>query len=144
MAGTIRNRARLTRRRLLTTAASSAAITILGGIAKPYLSCASDRSRITHGVQSGDVSTDSGMVWARTDRPARMLVEVATSDSFTDIARAGGRSRKQDVDGRRKAGHAVEGDSWNIQQHRHGGRKREARLQRRSPGHPRLPCFSAP
>jgi hypothetical protein len=33
MAETIRNRAPLTRRRLLTTAASSAAITIVGGIA---------------------------------------------------------------------------------------------------------------
>ena len=84
MAGTIRA-ARLTRRRLLATAGSSAAITLLGGIAKPYLSRASDRPRMTHGVQSGDVSVDSGVVWARTDRPARMLVEVSTSDSFVDI-----------------------------------------------------------
>jgi alkaline phosphatase D len=60
-------------------------MTFLGGIAKPYLSRASDRPRITHGVQSGDVSVDSGVVWARTDRPARMLVEVSTSDSFVDI-----------------------------------------------------------
>ncbi|HKY85855.1 MAG TPA: alkaline phosphatase D family protein [Pseudorhodoplanes sp.] len=85
MAGTIRAGARLTRRRLLTSAASSAALTMLGGIAKPYLSRAADRPRITHGIQSGDVSIDSGIVWARTDRPARMLVEVATSDRFTDI-----------------------------------------------------------
>jgi alkaline phosphatase D len=85
MAGTIRAGTRLTRRRLLTTAASSAAITMLGGVAKPYLSRAADRPRITHGIQSGDVSIDSGVVWARTDRPARMLVEVATSDRFTDI-----------------------------------------------------------
>ena len=88
MAETIRNRARLTRRRLLTTAASSAAISILGGIGKPYLSRAADRPLITHGIQSGDVSTDSGVVWARTDRPARMLLEVATSDRFTDIRNA--------------------------------------------------------
>lgn len=92
MAGPIRHRARketrLTRRRLLATAASSAAITILGGVAKPYLSRAADRPRVTHGVQSGDVSIDSGMVWARTDRPARMLVEAATSDSFADIRHA--------------------------------------------------------
>jgi alkaline phosphatase D len=39
-------------------------------------------------VQSGDVSVDSGMVWARADRPARMLVEVATTDSFKDIRHA--------------------------------------------------------
>src|SRR5262249_57217809 len=40
---------------------------------------------ITHGVQSGDVSSDSGMVWARADRPARMLIEAATTDSFQDV-----------------------------------------------------------
>ena len=80
MAGTVRA-ARLTRRRLLATAGSSAAITLLGGIAKPYLSRTSDRPRITHGVQSGDVSVDSGVVWARTDRPARMLVEVSVRDA---------------------------------------------------------------
>ena len=84
MAGT-RRAARLTRRRLLASAGSSAAITLLGGIARPYLSRASDRPLITHGIQSGDVSVDSGVVWARTDRPARMLVEVSTSDSFVDI-----------------------------------------------------------
>src|SRR5262249_57699318 len=41
-----------------------------------------------HGRQSGDVRTDSGVVWARTDRPARMLVEAATSDSFRDVIAA--------------------------------------------------------
>ena len=83
-----RTSALITRRRLLTTAASSAAIAATGGIAKPYLSRAADRPAITHGVQSGDVSVDSGVVWARADRPARMLVEVATSDSFKAIRSA--------------------------------------------------------
>src|SRR5712671_3196730 len=78
----------LTRRRFLTTAASSAAITAVGGVATPYLSRAADRPLITHGIQSGDVSVDSGMVWARADRPARMLVEVATTDSFKAIRSA--------------------------------------------------------
>jgi alkaline phosphatase D len=75
----------LTRRRFLTTAASSGALVAVGDIAKPALSRAADRPVITHGVQSGDVSVDSGVVWARADRPARMLVEVATSDSFKSI-----------------------------------------------------------
>jgi alkaline phosphatase D len=78
-------RTTLTRRRFLSGAAASAGITMLSGIGKPYLSRAADRPRITHGVQSGDVSIDSGVVWARTDRPARMLVEVATTDSFADV-----------------------------------------------------------
>jgi alkaline phosphatase D len=75
----------LTRRRFLTTAASSGALVAVGGIAKPALSRAADRPVITHGIQSGDVSVGSGVVWARADRPARMLVEVATSDSFKSI-----------------------------------------------------------
>jgi alkaline phosphatase D len=77
-----------TRRRFLTTAASTVALTAVGGIAKPYLSRAVDRPLITHGIQSGDVSIDSAVVWARADRPARMHVEVATSDSFKTIRNA--------------------------------------------------------
>src|SRR5215470_8684941 len=78
----------LSRRRLLLTAAASTAITAVGGIARPYLSRAADRPLITHGVQSGDVSADGAVIWARTDRPARMLAEVATTDSFKTIQRA--------------------------------------------------------
>src|SRR5262244_1135004 len=84
----MRSGASLTRRRFLTTAASSVAMAAAGGIAKPALSRAADRPVITHGVQSGDVSLDSAIVWARADRPARMLAEVATTDSFKNIHRA--------------------------------------------------------
>jgi alkaline phosphatase D len=66
-------------------AVATSAATCLGGIASPYLSRAADRPVITHGLQSGDVSVDSGVVWARADRPARMLVETATTESFSDI-----------------------------------------------------------
>jgi alkaline phosphatase D len=40
------------------------------------------------GVQSGDVSIDSAMVWARADRPARMEIEFSTVESFASIFRA--------------------------------------------------------
>ncbi len=77
----------VTRRRFLT--GGSAALTSgLAGIATPSISRAQERPIITHGVQSGDVSVDSGMVWARADRPSRMLVEIATTDSFKDIRRS--------------------------------------------------------
>jgi len=79
---------RLTRRRFLTQAASTTALAAVGTIATPYLSRAADRPRVTHGIQSGDVTADSGVVWARADRPSRMIVEVATSDSFKDIRSA--------------------------------------------------------
>src|SRR3954470_22671804 len=75
----------LTRRRFVTTLASSATATAFaGGLARPALSRAADRPTVTHGVQSGDVSVDSGVVWARADRPSQMLVEVATTESFKD------------------------------------------------------------
>jgi alkaline phosphatase D len=77
----------LTRRRLLTTATSATAAAALGMIAKPSISRADERPLVSHGVQSGDVSADSAVVWARADRPARMLVEIATTDSFKDIRR---------------------------------------------------------
>ena len=78
----------VSRRRFLATAAASTAISTIGGIARPYLSRAADRPRITHGIQSGDVSNDSAVVWARADRPARMLAEIATTDSFKTVHRA--------------------------------------------------------
>src|SRR3954466_3011 len=74
---------RLTRRRFLAAAATVTSATVF----RPYLSRANDRPVITHGVQSGDASVDSGVVWARADRPSRMLVEVATSESFRDARR---------------------------------------------------------
>ena len=51
-----------------------------------------DRARpgIPSGVASGDISSRSGVVWARTDRPARMVVEWSTTDSFRDIHRVVG------------------------------------------------------
>ena len=78
----------LTRRRLLTMAASSAAMVTTGALAKPYLSRAADRPVITHGVQSGDVTREGAVVWARADRPARMLLEAATTNSFKSIRSA--------------------------------------------------------
>ena len=37
---------------------------------------------ISGGVMSGDVSADRAILWSRTDRPARMLVDSATTASF--------------------------------------------------------------
>src|SRR5262249_53905193 len=73
--------ARTTRRGFLGIASSAL-------LCMPHIVRAADRPRITHGIQSGDVSIDSAIVWSRTDRPARMLVEVATTDMFRDIRSA--------------------------------------------------------
>jgi hypothetical protein len=75
---------RIDRRRFMKTAAAWAAISTFDGIARPYLSRASERPVITHGIQSGDVSVDSGVVWARADRPSRMLVDPAFDSCYPD------------------------------------------------------------
>jgi len=70
---------RISRRRFMTYTAASA-----GVLAMPALSRAADRPAVTHGVQSGDIGFDSGMIWSRADRPAQMMVEVATTESFAN------------------------------------------------------------
>jgi len=78
----------LTRRTLLRAGAGAGLLGITPGFAPAFAQ--SGRPLFTHGVQSGDVTTSSGMVWARADRPARLLVEVATSDSFRNAKRLRG------------------------------------------------------
>ena len=51
---------------------------------------ASARPRLTQGVQSGDVMADGATVWSRADRPSRMIVDYATTASFTDAKRIEG------------------------------------------------------
>jgi alkaline phosphatase D len=43
--------------------------------------------QISHGVQSGDVTGTSAVVWARADRPARMFVQVSATGRFDRTAR---------------------------------------------------------
>jgi alkaline phosphatase D len=85
MAIAIRAKQALTRRQLLVRSASTVALAGLGGLAKPYLSRAADRPQIACGLASGDVSHGSAVVWARSDRPARMQVECSTIESFKTI-----------------------------------------------------------
>src|SRR3974390_3506164 len=75
----------ISRRRLLTTGMAAGVFTAAGGLACPFVSRANDRPMLSHGLKSGDVAANSGIVWARADRPARMLVEWATTDSFKDV-----------------------------------------------------------
>jgi len=66
------------RRALLKGAGALGAATL----ARPLVSRAADRPRVTHGLQSGDVTSRDAVLWARADRPSQMLVEVATTESF--------------------------------------------------------------
>ncbi|TMJ42268.1 MAG: alkaline phosphatase, partial [Alphaproteobacteria bacterium] len=70
----------LTRRKFIKWSAA-------GALAMPGLSRAADRPLLSHGVQSGDIEATTGVVWARSDRPARLHIEVATTESFKDARR---------------------------------------------------------
>lgn len=56
------------------------------------------RPLVTDGVASTLVGEDSAVVWARADRAARMLVEYATTDRFTDVRRIVGPSVTESSD----------------------------------------------
>ncbi|PSK91404.1 alkaline phosphatase D [Haloactinopolyspora alba] len=83
--------AELTRRSLLTSSlavgAGALGTTALGGtpaVARrdvPAL-VRTGVPALTHGVQAGDVGHTTGTVWARSDRPARLLVELSRDPSF--------------------------------------------------------------
>jgi len=91
----------ISRRWLLRTGSAGLGAALLSGggasvlMPRPALATGG-RPLITHGLQSGDVSADGAIVWARTDRPARMIVDYALSDSFADSSRIVGQrhSRK--------------------------------------------------
>jgi alkaline phosphatase D len=51
---------------------------------------ATSEPEIPSGVASGDVSADGAVVWSRSDRPARMFVDVATNDQFRNAKRIRG------------------------------------------------------
>ena len=113
----IRIRNDLTRRRVIASGASAAALAAIGGIARPSISRrgrpAAGHPRRAVGRRLGRFG---GVVWARADRPARMLVEIATTDSFKNIrarrvrrCAAGERSHRQGADRgpARRAGHLL-------------------------------------
>jgi len=45
------------------------------------------RPLLPHGVMSGDVTDRRAIVWSRTDRPARMVVDVATTEAMNGAQR---------------------------------------------------------
>jgi alkaline phosphatase D len=45
---------------------------------------------IPYGVASGDATSNAAIIWSRTDRPSRMIVEYATTDSFKNSKRVVG------------------------------------------------------
>ncbi|MBF6516724.1 alkaline phosphatase D family protein [Nocardia cyriacigeorgica] len=89
------------RRALLRTSA-------LGLVAAPAVAaCSNDagpalvrqRPTLTHGVAVGDPRSDGALLWARSDRPATLIVETAATESFADAKRFTGPLLTPDSDG---------------------------------------------
>jgi alkaline phosphatase D len=71
-------------RRQILKLAGASALMVPVGLALPRISRAASRPLVTHGLQSGDIGANHGVVWARADRPARAVFEVATNEGFRD------------------------------------------------------------
>ena len=71
------NVAQFTRRRFLSSIGAVSAFSAVS-LAMPYYARGSNRPLFTSGVQSGDVDALTGVVWTRTDRPARLNLEWLT------------------------------------------------------------------
>jgi alkaline phosphatase D len=56
------------------------------------------RPQMKEGIASGDVTDGRGVVWSRTDRPARMLVEYSTTDKFENAWRRTGPAALESTD----------------------------------------------
>ncbi|MFE9909660.1 alkaline phosphatase D family protein [Streptomyces clavifer] len=61
---------------------ASAAFAVPASVTAAPAFALSGRPNAAWGVQVGDVTASSALVWARADRPARMLVETSSTESF--------------------------------------------------------------
>jgi alkaline phosphatase D len=92
------------RRSLLRAGVLGAGVLATGALTAPFAGAAPalirrDRPVLTHGVQSGDVTTDSAIVWSRADRPSRLIVEVSRDESFRHARRVRGPVLSPDTGG---------------------------------------------
>lgn len=76
---------------------------LLGLAVAPATACGpalvTARPRLTHGVASGFPRTDGAVIWARSDRPATMIVETAATERFSDARRFTGPMLTPESDG---------------------------------------------
>lgn len=77
-------------RRAVLQGGASAALLVPALSAAAPAQALSGRPEARWGVQAGDVTTTSGLVWVRADRPARMFVEVSATESFRRVRRLRG------------------------------------------------------
>jgi alkaline phosphatase D len=104
----------MNRRDIIKGGAALSGIALFGGRAPAILAAESARPMMPYGVMSGDVLPDRAMIWAASDRPARMVVEWSREPDFRRAIRrtgplatpASGMAAKLDLDDLPK-GHEV-------------------------------------
>ncbi|MGE8414393.1 MAG: alkaline phosphatase D family protein [Pseudomonas sp.] len=74
----------LGRRRIMQIAGAGM---LMPSLAPAVIASVKDRPKLTDGVQSGDLQGDRAIIWSRSDRPARMMVEWDTRSMFTNPRR---------------------------------------------------------
>ena len=99
----MRTRFVLTRRGLIhkgVLLSSALGIRPAGVFAQAPAVITSDKTRpqLPYGVQAGDVVGDRAVLWSRVDRPARMLVELSTTESFARSWKITGAAALEDSD----------------------------------------------
>ena len=85
------------RREFLTLAAAAVAAGRQNG-APAIITREQARPGVPCGVAAGDVADGQAIVWSRTDRPARLIVEYSTTASFADARRVVGPAALEDTD----------------------------------------------
>ena len=88
---------RVTRRQFVRTGINAGAAIQLSG-APAIIKSDGSRPTMPEGIASGDVSDGRAVIWSRADRPARMLVEYATSDTFERVLRRTGPNALESTD----------------------------------------------
>ncbi|MCZ0911106.1 alkaline phosphatase D family protein [Gordonia amicalis] len=87
------------RRTILRTVGAGALLVPVGAVAAACGSSGSGqgstslvrpRPTLTHGVATGEVTSTGALVWARSDRPATMIVETASSETFANARKVRG------------------------------------------------------
>ena len=85
------------RREFLTFAGATIVAARQGG-APALITRDDDRPGVPGGAAVGDVTEGQAIVWSRTDRPARLVVEYSTTASFADTRRIVGPAALEDTD----------------------------------------------
>ena len=88
---------RVSRRQFVRTGLNACAAVQLTG-APAIVKSDAARPAMPQGVASGDVTDGRAVVWSRSDRPARMLVEYSTSDRFETVLRRTGPAALESTD----------------------------------------------